>query len=156
MLFRSYGTDTKLDLSDEESIDLAYFSVDEGYIENMGLTLLAGRNFDAQSLEDAEKYVILNNTAIDEFNLVSPKDAIGEQIYVDDSVALQIIGVVADYNHQTMMSTIAPMALRYLSERFSIVQVAYSSGNRDQAMADVKAAWDKINPAYKLDIKDFE
>ncbi|MEM9390619.1 MAG: ABC transporter permease [Bacteroidota bacterium] len=152
----TYGTDTKLDLSDEESIDLAYFSVDEGYIENMGLTLLAGRNFDAQSLEDAEKYVILNNTAIDEFNLVSPKDAIGEQIYVDDSVALQIIGVVADYNHQTMMSTIAPMALRYLPERFSIVQVAYGSGNRDQAMADVKAAWDKINPAYKLDIKDFD
>ncbi|MEM6525452.1 MAG: ABC transporter permease [Bacteroidota bacterium] len=152
----TYNADTKLDLNNEESIDLAYFAVDEGYIENMGLTLLAGKNFEPQSQENAEKYVILNNTAIDEFDLISPKDAIGELIYVDDSIALQIIGIVADYNHQTMMSTIAPMALRYFPERFSLIQVAYSTGSRNQAMADVKTAWDKINPTYKLDIKDFD
>lgn len=152
----TYNMDTKLNLDDEESKDIAYFAVDEGYIEQMGLTLLAGRNFEPQSPESAEKYVMLNNTAIDEFDLISPKDAIGELIYVDDSVALQIIGVVADYNHQTMMTTIAPMALRYYPERFSLLQVGYGPGNEEQAVADVKNAWNQIDPSYKLDIKSFD
>lgn len=152
----TYQTDIKLDPQNEEEFNVAYFSVDEGYINNMRLELLAGRNFNFQSEGDMEKYVILNNTAVDKFDFISPRDAVGKQIYVDDTVGLEVIGVVADYNHQSMISSMAPMALRYQPERFNIVQVGYADGNDDQAIKDIKKAWTFVNPGYKIDYKGFE
>jgi putative ABC transport system permease protein len=153
---KTFGEGYKRSLSDKDGITLDYFLVDEDYLENMSIPLVAGKTFTAVAGESNKNYVVINEKAVKAFHFDSPHDAIGEIIHAeDDSVKLQIIGVVKDYNHQVLVAQIEPMALRYDPSRFSLLQVKYS-GNRADAVKTIEAAWSKVNPSIKLDYKEFE
>lgn len=151
----TYGESIKVHPEDEE-IELSYFAVDEGYIDNLQLDLIAGRNFKASMSAEQENQVIVNNKTIEELTFGTPQEAIGQVFLVRDSIQIEIIGVVADYNHQTMIQEIAPMALRYLPEEYNHIQVRYGEGKRDAALADIKTSWKKINPDKKIDYQGFD
>lgn len=152
----TYGDNFKKELSDKESSLVDYFVVDEGYLENMNIPLLAGKNFDAKAGDKNKSSIIINEEALKNFQFATPHDAIGEFIYhAFDSSKFEIIGVIKNYNHQMMMSKVEAMALRYDPEQFHIMQVKYS-GSREDAIKNIEAAWAKINPSLKLDYRDFE
>jgi putative ABC transport system permease protein len=151
----TYGTGVKVNPQDEE-VDFSYFAVDEGYIENLQLKLVAGRNFKNTVTKEQANQIIVNEKTAETFELGNAQDAIGQILLIDDTVQVEIIGVVADYNHQTMMQDIAPMALRYLPEEYSHVQIRYGQGKRDAAISDIKSSWEIVNPGKKMDYKDFD
>jgi putative ABC transport system permease protein len=149
----TYGDGFKKHLSDQESQSVDYFYVDEDYLENMSITLVAGKGF-----QEGERgsTILINESAVQKFQFNSAHGAIGEVIYsAGDSTKFEIIGVVKDYNHQVLMSTIAPMALRMDSGQYQILQVKYN-GTYDNAVKSIEQSWSKINPTYKLDFIGFE
>jgi putative ABC transport system permease protein len=143
----TYGDTFFKELNDPRSMD--YFSVDQDFIENLELQLLAGRNFPEQ-LSEGETMIIINEKAVDEFGYSSPLDAIGQTLYNADTVAVQIIGVVKNFHHATMMQQIEPMALRYRPQQFKIIQVKMAN---PEAIASVVAAWEKVNPGKLINYK---
>jgi len=151
----TYGESIKVNPQDEE-LSLSYFAVDEGYIDNLQLNLIAGRNFIASSTDEQKHHVIVNNKTVEKLEFGSPQEAIGKVFLLNDSIQTEIIGVVADYNHQTMMQQIGPMALRYLPEEYNHVQVRYGEGKREAALADIKSSWEKVNPGKKIDHRNFD
>ena len=151
----TYGEGIKVNPQGEE-IDLSYFAVDEGYIDNLQLDLIAGRNFKAGATVEQENQVIVNYKTIEKLKFGTPQEAIGKVFFLNDTVQIEIIGVVADYNHQTMMQNIAPMALKYLPEEYSHIQVRYGEGKREAAVADIKTSWEKVNPEKKIDYRGFD
>jgi len=80
----------------------------------------------------------------------NPNAAVGQELIIDDESILIIIGVVEDYNHEPLVTNIAPMALRYLPDNFSQLQVKYS-GTREDAVNRIQSEWDKINPGLKME-----
>jgi putative ABC transport system permease protein len=143
----TYGDTFFKELNDPRSMD--YFSVDQDFIENLELQLLAGRNFPEQ-LSEGETMIIINEKAVDEFGYSSPLDAIGQTLYNADTVAVQIIGVVKNFHHALMMQQIEPMALRYRPQQFKIIQVKMAN---PEAIASVVAAWEKVNPGKLINYK---
>lgn len=151
----SYGDSYKRSLDDKDWMNLDYFSVDEDYLNNINVSLVAGRFFDPKAGEANSKFIVISEMAVERFHFESPMDAIGQEIiFQKDSSKIQIIGVVKNYNHQLLMQKMESMALIYNPKQFNILQVKYT-GTYAKAGESIETAWAKINPALKVDYKDF-
>src|SRR5258705_7876696 len=68
------------DRSTEGSITMEYMAIDEDYIKTLGLTLIAGRNFDLSRPSEIEDGLIINETAVEKLGWGKPENAIGKRI----------------------------------------------------------------------------
>lgn len=150
----SYGSEVRLAVEDEP-IDFNYFTVDESYIENLGLALITGSNFNTADVRQSPDKIIINENMVKKLGFNSPIAAINESLIIDDSTKVTISGVVKDYNHEALMVEIGPMALIPNTASFNILQVKYAEGNREQAINHIESAWSKINPTKKVSYQDF-
>jgi putative ABC transport system permease protein len=151
----SYGESFKRSLDEKDWTSVNYFSVDEDYLNNIEVSLVAGWFFQTEVGEGNKKLIVLSEKAVETFHFASAADAIGEEIILQtDSSRFQIIGVVKNYNHQLLMEDMVPMALRYNPEEFHILQVKYN-GTYAKAGESIDTAWANVNPALKVDYKDF-
>lgn len=152
----TYGESYKKEITEGENVMLDYYAVDENYLSNLDIALIAGENFKEAAEETNKHYILLNESAVKAFHFSSVHDAVGKYLFKDsDSSKFTIIGVVKDYNHQILMSKINPMALIYNPEQYHLLQVKYS-GSYEQAAKALEAAWLKVNPAFKIDYKSLE
>ena len=152
----SYGNGFKRKLEDPEWTNVGYFHVDENYLENMNIPLLAGRFFKEENGESNKNFIVINHQAVEKFHFESDLDAVNQEIIFEhDSSRRTIIGVVKDYNHNDLVQAIKPMGLMYTPESFNLVQVAYA-GSYENATKTIEKAWAAVNPGIKIDYKEVE
>ena len=146
---RSHGAGAKLD-DDQEEITLYHFSVDQNYVEVMDLELIAGRDFPSDVDYTNEKFLIVNETAIETFGFESASEAIG-QILTIDTLALTIIGVMKDYHWEPLMNSIRPLGLRIQPKRFEYAYLKIRSDNLVQEGKRFEEAWTSFDPAREFE-----
>ena len=152
----SYGAAVKRRVEDPETTDAGFFYVDEDYLDNMQLRLLAGKFFDARDGISNSNFIVINKAAVEKLQFKSIHDAIGEPIVFSyDSTSKIILGVVADYNHRDLTQHIGPVLLLYKPTEFSVVQVAYM-GTYEHATKTIEKAWATVNPGLKVDYIEVE
>lgn len=152
--FRQQGFKRKL--NDTDWTNLGYFLVDENYLENMSIKLVAGKFFATENGKLNKSLIVINQQAVKKFGFVSDRDAINQEIiFQPDSTRRTIVGVVKDYNHKDLFDAITPMGLLYNPEQFKIVQVGYS-GTYNDAVDAIGKAWAVINPDLKIDLEKIE
>lgn len=136
--------------------NLSYFAVDDDYLSNMGLTLVAGKFFTEDAGTSNTGFIVLNEEAVREYQFASLTEAIGQSLIVrDDSTERQIIGVIKDFHHELFTERLSPMGLLYNPLEYSLLQVSYT-GDFKSASTTVDRVWAKINPGMKADVKDFK
>ncbi len=144
----------KKSLDEKDWTSLNYFMVDEDYLKNMELKLVAGKFFMAEQEASNKDYIVINEEAVKKLQYESPLDAVGEEIISQpDSTRKTIIGVVVNYNHRYLFQTMSPLALMYNPSQFNLLQVRYS-GSYENAMETVEKAWATVNPGLKIDYKE--
>lgn len=145
------GTSSTDDVTfNEQQYTFNRMSVDHAYIENMGLELIAGTGLiDGQE----ENQVVINESAAKTLQFEFPRDAVGKRLWRSDSTTTTIVGVVADYHHETMFSSISPLMLYNDPERLSILQVRVNATNFSTALVDIEQAWATVNPDLQIDYK---
>ncbi len=152
----THGGGFKKSLDEKDWTELNYYTVDEDYLENLNISLIAGRYFTAEAAVSNKNFIVINEAAVKDFHYTSPTEALGEIIiYQGDSTKKEIIGVFKDYNHQVLFAKIGPLAHMYDPEELNILQVKYNS-TQEEAIATIAAAWAKVNPALKVDYKVFD
>ncbi|HEY9488412.1 MAG TPA: ABC transporter permease [Chryseosolibacter sp.] len=152
----THGNGFKKELHEKEWTNLNTFSVDEDYLTNMEVGLIAGKFFKSENGRSNKNFTVINEQALKVLHYENAHDAIGEEIiYQSDSSRKEIIGVVKDYNHNQLFSHIDPLALMYDSASYALLQVRYT-GNREDAVKSLEKAWSQINPDLKIDYKDVE
>ena len=128
------GNGFKKDLAEKEWTNLNLFSVDEDYLKNIEVNLVAGKFFAPDNNASNKNFIVINSQALKAFHYQTAIDAIGQEIiYQSDSTGKTIIGVVEDYNHSMLLNHIEPMALMFNPDEFSLVHVKYS-GTYDGAL----------------------
>ena len=142
---RRYGVDSQWKV-DQEPVTLYYFSVDESYIESMGIKLKAGSDFPLNISSQNEKFVILNERAIEVYGFESASQAIGEVITMD-SIRLTVRGVVEDYHWEPLMKSIQPLGLRIMPEDHQFAYFKLVSGNGLETKKIFEEKWSKFDPA---------
>jgi putative ABC transport system permease protein len=152
----SNGNQFKKAMDEKEWTDVGIFQVDEDYIQNMEVDLIAGKFFSEALGQSNKNFMVINNEAVKKFGYATPLDAIGQELFSRyDSARKTIIGVVQDYNHRDLTRSISPLALLYDSGQFSVLQIRYV-GNYDNASQTIEKAWATVNPGLKPDYKEVE
>lgn len=146
---RSHGASAKWK-EDQEEITLYHFSVDPTYIEVMDLELIAGRDFPKDALDQNEKFLIINETAVNTYGFESSNQAIGEALTID-TLALTIIGVVKDYHWEPLMKSIRPLGLRVQPQRFEYAYLKVKSDNLIKEGKKYEEAWTAFDPAREFE-----
>ncbi|MEM6644860.1 MAG: ABC transporter permease [Bacteroidota bacterium] len=141
---------------DGSSQRLAMMSVGEGYLETLGLSLVAGAPFGEQ------QGVIVNETAIAQFEVADP--AVGAKL--KPNMSNTILGVVEDYHLESFREQILPLQLQYRpGEAQSTVIVRLKAGQVAEGVDAIDALWrvyaskpplfefldDVLNEAYRAD-----
>lgn len=141
---------------DEEPFVMRDFLVDDNYVDNLELNFLAGKNFDPATEGEIERHVILNEKALPLFKLSDPVSAIGQTLYVQDSVMLMVVGVVKDFNFRPLSYAIGPIALRYKLSELSFVSAKIAPGQKEIVGASLEAIWKKLDPIHPFEMKMME
>ena len=153
---RTHSTGLKRSLEEKDWTEVSHYAVDEDYLENLTIPLIAGRYFIAGAGDSNRDFIVINEASVKYLHFSSPADALGEVVILqDDSTKKEIIGVIKDYNHQVLFAEIGPLAHLYNPEELNILQVKYN-GNQEDAIATLEAAWKEVNPSLRVDYKIFE
>lgn len=144
-----WAVDIRLKAEDEK-YNAHYFSVDENYIETMGLELIAGRNFPENMSTENEKFVIASEMTVEHFQLGTPQQAVGTTLILDDSTMVEVIGIIKDYQYTAVFLNLKPMLLRYIPGSYPHAFLRLDSPDMTTTVTKLKRTWGKIDPYHDL------
>lgn len=128
----------------DHSVTTDLMRVDYDYLNTMQIELLAGRDFSGNYPTDVEAVVINQQMAAQ----LGEEDPIGTIIPFNDEISLKVIGVVKDFNTQTLHQKIAPMSMHLLPAAGSIdyIFVRVKPESLTNALQSIEKIWKTINP----------
>ncbi len=141
------GIVTAKQLPAGEAIRMSYFDVDENYIPGLKLHLIGGKNFTIAA-DSNERFVLINEKALNILKIASPAAAVRKVIYLDDSIQVQIAGVIKDFNFEGFERPITPLVLRNRAKDFNYLAIKTSVGANEAAplIQQLQDVWKKVNP----------
>jgi putative ABC transport system permease protein len=132
-----------------EPVELDYISTDSALIPSMKIAMIAGSNFPAV-VPRVERYVIINETAVQTLGLKTPTESIGRTVTVDDSVDLEVVGVVKDFNYQSFKFPIRSFAFRQKPDEYRYLNVKLISEANEDFMTFARKVWSKTGSTQEL------
>jgi len=126
--------------------------IDEGFLQTIGVRLLAGRLFSNQFPSDTLHSFVINEEAIKQFGFTSPQEAIGKWLAFDwdgQQLRYTIIGVVKNFHFRDLHETIDPFAFIFYNQAdagFNYMIAHVRGGNIPTALAALQTTWKKLNP----------
>ncbi|MEJ0030821.1 MAG: hypothetical protein WDO15_10835 [Bacteroidota bacterium] len=143
------ASDYKLSFEDTPFV-MRDFIVDNHYLDNLEVSFVAGKNFESVKEGEIERHVILNERALQEFKFADPTSAIGQSIFVDDSIALTVIGVVKNFHFRPMTYEIGPLAMRYNTKQISFASARIVPGQEETVKAYLQPLWKRFDAVHDL------
>lgn len=131
-------------LNAQNGFDMQNWRVDDDYINTMGMHLVKGRNFSRDFPTDSTG-VIINETTEKILGYPNP---IGQKIYSggdnpDEVKAYTIIGVVKNFNFETLHQSIGPLALR-LSKSTGSLSFRIHTADINGLLSQVRKVWTSL------------
>jgi putative ABC transport system permease protein len=133
-------------------IGLSSFMVDDAFVPTYRLQMLKGRNF-SKTFNDSAS-VIINETAAQK---IGWKDPVGKYLaYPGNAQRFKVIGVVKDFNIESLHEIVEPFALFHNSSHTyglfsSYVSVRLQPGTISRQIGSIKTAWQNFAPATPFD-----
>jgi len=132
----------------DKNISLTSFIVDEDYVPTLKLKMVSGRNFSKNFTDSAS--VILNEYAAAQLGW---KDPIGKTLTYPggNDVKFKVIGVVKDFNAQSLHNAMIPFALFYTTSKTydigtSYIAVRIKPGDYNKAINRIQTKWKSFMP----------
>ena len=126
------------------SIDAQNIFTEENFLKVNGIQILSGRDF---HLNDSGK-VLINETLCHRLGL-KPETAPGTMLYSeykpDPPIVVQIVGVMKDFNYNSLHNEIKPLELEYRANKawFDKMIVSVNSDNYKSVLAKIESLWRK-------------
>lgn len=141
---------------EDKSFVMRDFVMDENYIDNIKLIFLAGKNFDPLEESGRGIHIILNESALKQFQFTDPISAVGQSVFVNDSSQLEVIGVVKDFHYRPLSVPIGPLAIRYNPNEMNYLSVRILPGQQASVKAALETIWKSVDPVHKVDYRMME
>ena len=138
------GTGYKPEGFDEEIVG-SHFSIDEQYLDLMGIKLLSGRNFDPERQAD-NMSVLINEAARRHYGWDEASGKTIGRIRGDKTFDnYNVIGVVADFHFSSMHQLVEPLVIHYLAGNSRYITIDLEPGMHTN-IGQLKSRWEEINP----------
>ena len=123
------------------------YPVDPGYLNVLGMQLIAGRDFSRTLVGDTIQSIIVNESFVKNNLATTPEKAIGFITNTDPKKAKTIIGVVKDFNYEPLTRTVRPQLFRYPADfKPGKFFVRIKPGNPTETIAALEAEWKNLVP----------
>jgi putative ABC transport system permease protein len=118
--------------------------VDHDFVETMGITIVKGREFQADMPSDTLTGVIVNETFV---NRMGWSDPIGKRVEAGDENTLRarVVGVMQDYHQTGMYNEIESLLLAYRTIN-NIVYIKISDDDSEQTLSHIESSWKEVFP----------
>ncbi len=127
----------------EESLLFERFGANYGTIEMLGIEMVAGRSFSEKFAPDTTS-IIFNEAAINAMNLEQP---IGQRVKLYDK-EFEIIGVVKDFNFQSLHNKVEPLFMTYnVGNTWNII-ARIESVNMGATIKSIENMYKSFNPGF--------
>lgn len=139
-------------LDQKSAVSMQTWYVDENYIPTLNIQLAKGRNFSAQMPTDSSS-VIINEAAA---KLLGFSNPLNKKLYYLTSLkkktskAYEVIGVIKDFNFNSLRQVVTPMVL-FLGTDKGSVAIRFKSADISSLIAAVENKWKTIIPAQPFD-----
>ena len=153
-----WGTEMSLTNGDDPSRQgVTIIMADDHYAPMYGLKLLSGRfiipsdtNYISNSIPQENQVLktVVNETLVRALGFESNEAAIGKRFWCGmNSGKADIVGVVADFNTNSLHESIKPVFIAQLPRVYSQTGIKIESGSDlPETIASIKSAWEKIYP----------
>jgi putative ABC transport system permease protein len=124
---------------------------DFDFVKTLGLKVIAGRDFSGAFPTDTMEAVLINKTAATKLGW-TPYQALGKWIQntVRDNAKRRIIGVVNDFNFQSLKQSVEPLVISPgMDKRVALIKL--NGGNIQDGIDAVDKAYKKVAPAYPFE-----
>lgn len=123
--------------------------IDTAFISQMGIRLLAGRNFDATTRsgfsDTTNRQLIINQEVLRLWGIPTPEQAIGRRVGLWGSQGV-IRGVVSNYHYDSPKSPYSPIIHMYSPNFDAYASVKFASGTADEQLALLKKVYNANFP----------
>jgi len=136
-------------LDQKKAISLQIWDIDEHYTSTLGIKFVRGRNFSEQFPTDSTG-IVINETAA---RLLGYADPLNKKLYIpknfqaaksDDNIAsFHILGVVKDFNFNSLRQPVTPLALM-LGTNHNSTAIRIHTTNIPRLITQVNEVWNSI------------
>jgi putative ABC transport system permease protein len=131
----------------DENTAAHHFSVDNRFIDNMKLTLIAGKNLPDAAIDSSGHFVLLNEKAVKTLHLGTPREAIGKMVLLNNETEVLVAGVVKDFCYSTYEFAVGPVVFQYVPKQFHILSLKTTEAvDESSLLASVDKIWKRYHP----------
>ena len=124
---------------------LSLFQVDDDFLANMKIQVVAGRGFSKDFPIDSAKSLLVNEAAAKAWGYADPKDIIGKR-FEQWGREGQVIGVVKDFNYQSLHQKIEPLTFNIDRSSTRYFSLRIKTDHLAQTITNLEKQWTKIAP----------
>jgi putative ABC transport system permease protein len=131
--------------------DLVKFEIIAAYdrtFETLGFEFIEGHPFAGNNTAADTTRIIFNEAAIERMGIDDP---IGKHVRLWDTKDMEIIGVVKNFNFNSMFEPVTPLFFRWSDDAAWNIMVRLEAGKEKEAIEGIKKIHSDINPGF-----DFE
>lgn len=125
--------------------NLDVYFTDFDFLKQFKVGMVAGRAFSVDMPTDSTQAMIVNEEAVKSFGYTSPHDIIGKK-FSQWGREGEIIGVIKNFNFQSLHQDIKPLSIRVEPGNFHIISMKVATANLPATIAAVEKKWKAAIP----------
>lgn len=143
--------------SDQQTRRMNINFIDADYLNMMGIDVIAGRGFSKEITSDERRAIIVNQALVDDYGW---DNAIGKKLPGTNFEDHEIIGVVENFNYQSLRASVEPLAISinpslllsgianigFSSSPSPRISLKISSENMPETIKGLEQTWGNISP----------
>lgn len=126
---------------------------DTSFYSTFGLKLAAGR---LPFHSDTTREFLVNETTVKQLGLQSAEEIIGKVISFDGIVKFPVVGVLRDFNTQSLHNKIRPMAITTFYNAYATIAVRMDRTKMSNTLAQMQKVFKEVYPTYMYDLSFFD
>jgi putative ABC transport system permease protein len=128
------------------------YEIDPDFIQDYKIEMVAGRPFSYAYASDSLDALILNEAAARMWGYSNPADIIGKPF---DQWGKQgkVVGVVKDFNYQSLHTGVEPLSLRFEPQSMSKISIRIQSDNYQRTISQLEDQWKILAPHYPFNYR---
>jgi putative ABC transport system permease protein len=141
--------------SQDEPWIVSVMSMDENYVDAMGMELAAGRNYDPSFGADQQESIIINEAMMESLGW---DEAVGKNLVFGNTnqTTRKVVGVIKDFHFSSMRHKIEPLMIFYNPGPNNTLVLKVAPTNMRETLDFLEGEWNATFPNYPFDYQFFD
>ncbi|MGB3590724.1 MAG: ABC transporter permease [Nonlabens sp.] len=126
-----------------QTLSMSRYIIDHYFIDQLGMKIIAGRNFSKEFATDSTSAMILNRKAVNLLGYANAQDAIGASFEQWGRNGV-VVGVVQDFHMESLQDEIEPLSMVYSNNSNLLVNIKVAGSVLNNVLPQVEQAYKSV------------